>query len=428
MNKFLPIINENKKSFLGIPVYRKIYYENFVKTYICGIKIKKINIPQKSNTAINKKSNDEKSKISKNILVRPLNKNNQYTNNLCIGIKIKGGLGDILIGINYLFYVKKLINSNATIDIYAHRNLTLVKSLLPKNNFFNKIFLDNDISDAGNDNYDLFIVLNRYPDIRRKNMSKIFYFAPELVDFIHNCEKFRLEHINFFNYLPVCDGMSNYLSEILNKKRIQQPDIYNMFNISEKFSYELDITEAAKRNFNLWNLSNCKYITIHRGCDDKQSLNSIKLWPLSYYNSLVKYIKENFPTLQIIQLGINDDRCPAFDNIDLNLVGKTSIEDIKIILKNSLLHIDGEGGFIHLRHALNGGPSVVLFGPTSPLFYGYSENINLRSNGCKYPCEWVINDWQSRCCRGYFKHPCMYALTPEFVFKNIKLFLENYDA
>ena len=52
--------------------------------------------------------------------------------------------------------------------------------------------------------------------------------------------------------------------------------------------------------------------------------------------SLVKYIKENFPALQIIQLGINDDRCPAFDNIDLNLVGKTSIEDIKIILKHYL--------------------------------------------------------------------------------------------
>lgn len=42
-------------------------------------------------------------------------------------------------------------------------------------------------------------------------------------------------------------------------------------------------------------------------------------------------------------------------------------EKLKVILKHAKLHIDSEGGLVHLRHAIKGGPSVVLFGPTSPL-------------------------------------------------------------
>ena len=91
------------------------------------------------------------------------------------------------------------------------------------------------------------------------------------------------------------------------------------------------------------------------------------------------------------------------------------------------VNIDNEGGNVHLRHALNGGISAVIYGPTAPEFYGYSENINLRGNGCKYPCEWVINNWQANCARGFESEnlPCMNSLTPEIVFNNIKKVLED---
>ena len=91
------------------------------------------------------------------------------------GIKLKGGLGDILVGINYLNYiVKTLPKENIIIDVYAHRNLQLVASLLPADHFINGVYLDDAISDNGNDKYDLFVVLNRYPDVRRKNIRGKF--------------------------------------------------------------------------------------------------------------------------------------------------------------------------------------------------------------------------------------------------------------
>ncbi|CDA17540.1 predicted protein [Acetobacter sp. CAG:267] len=338
---------------------------------------------------------------------------------LKIGFKLKGGLGDILIGANYLYKIRELIGyKNICIDVYAHRNLSLVTALFPKQGFVNHIFLDGDIED-NNGQYDLFVVLNRFPDVRYKNLKKIYLYAPDLIDFVQACEKFRLKHLRFFDHLPVCDGEANTILEILKKKRIQQCDIYDLFNITENFNYELPLNPSSVTNIKNLDLAGTKYITIHRGTDDKQTENSIKLWPIHFYNTLISYIKNSFPDILIVQLGINEIRCPSFDNIDLNLVGKTSVEDLKVLLKNSFLHIDNEGGMVHLRHALHGGVSCVLFGPTSPEVYGYSENLNLRGNGCPMACEWVINSWQSRCVRGFHTLPCMNSLTPEFVFSQL---------
>lgn len=399
--------NITKHKLFGITVFKIKKTTRYKKKYICGLRI-------------------SKRRIYSTHILNSFSGISTGGDTFRFGIKLKGGLGDILIGINYLNYiVKTLPKENIIIDVYAHRNLQLVASLLPADNFINGIYLDDAISDNGNDKYDLFVVLNRYPDVRRKDMDRIYAFCPDLIDFVHACEKWRLENIRIFNHLPVCDGESNYISEILNKKRIQQPDIYNLFDVKESFSYELNLDETAINRFNQLGLKPNKFITIHRGIDDRQVKNSVKLWPFNFYNALVKLIKEEYPSIKIVQLGINAERCPEFDGVDLNLVGKTSLEDVKVLLKNSLMHIDGEGGFVHLRHALNGGKSVVIFGPTSPAFYGYAENLNLRGNGCSEPCEWIINNWQAFCCRGYSKVPCMYSLTPEFVFRNIKNAMEK---
>ena len=398
-------MSDKKIKFLGITVYKRKTKGNTTITRF-------LNVPVWKNNDTRKVTNQTKENFKENNILK-------------IGIKLKGGLGDILIGLNYLYNVFKNINKqNVIIDIYAHRNKDLVAALIPVDTFINNLYLDGDIAD-NNNTYDLFIVLNRYPDVCKKDMTKIYKYAPELIDFVQACEKWRLENIRFFNHLPVCDGESNKLSEILEKKRIQQPDIYNLYKIQEEFSYQLNIKEDAINFFKTLNLTNKRFITIHRGVDDRQVENSVKLWPSEYYNTLLEYIKEAFPDIVIVQLGINHKRCPLFENIDINLVGKTSLEELKIILKTSLLHIDCEGGMVHLRHALCGKPSIVLFGPTSQKFYGYQENINLRGNGCPYPCEWVINNWQSQCARGFFKHPCMHSLTSEFVYAKAKEVLEK---
>lgn len=405
----LPVIYQHIKKadvsehkLLGITVFKIKKTAGCRRKYLCGLQISKKRI-----------HNDEISRSFSGIKTEG--------GTFKFGIKLKGGLGDVLIGINYINYiVKTLPKENITIDIYAHGNMQLLKALLPVDNFINSVYPDGAISDNGSEKYDLFIFICRYPDVRRRNMEKICAFYPDLVGFVHACEKWRLENIRFFDYYPVCDGESAYLSEILGKKRIQQPDIYNLFDVKESFSYKININETAVKRFNGLGLEPNKFITIHRGVDERNPSNSVKTWPVDYYNALIKLIRGKYPDIKVVQLGLNVERCPEFDNVDLNLVGKTTVEDIKVLLKNSLLHIDGEGGMVHLRHALRGGRSIVMFGPTSPTFYGYTENLNLRGEGCSEPCEWVIQNWQDSCCRGYSEAPCMYSLTPEFVFENVK--------
>lgn len=393
-----------KIKFLGIPVGRRIYLPESIKTYLFGIKIQKKIIPL---NIVNR---------SKSAVIPD--------NTVKIAFKLKGGLGDILIGGNYIYIWKKemlydIQGKKLQIDIYAHRNKNLVSALFPHtNNFIDNIYLDADVKDDTS-KYDMFVVLNRYPDVRHKNMQKLYNLSPKLIDFVHACEKWRLDNLRVYNHKPVCDGQINIVNEILGKKRIQQADIYNLYNISEKFSYQLDFTPDAIEFFNSLNLSEKKFITIHRGVDDNQSANSTKLWPYEYYNNLIRYIKNTYPKLIIVQIGINKDRCQTFEGVDIDLVGKTTIEDLKILLSKAILHVDIEGGLVHLRHALNGGCSVVLFGPTSIETYGYSENINLRGQGCPFPCEWIINKWQENCAKECQRMPCMISLTPEFVFSKI---------
>ncbi len=167
-----------------------------------------------------------------------------------------------------------------------------------------------------------------------------------------------------------------------------------------------------------YGISALQFITVHRGNDLKNKANCVKLWPIGYYGILVKMLKQKYPEYQIVQLGVNKERCPDMENVDINLVGKTSLEDVVFLLKHSALHIDCEGGFTHLRHALHGGKTVVLFGPTDIAYYGYSENINLRTDVCS-GCEWVREKWLESCIKEMRNPACMYSLTPEYVFSEI---------
>ena len=130
---------------------------------------------------------------------------------------------------------------------------------------------------------------------------------------------------------------------------------------------------------------------------------------------MVKQLKSLFPSYIFVEIGAG--RGPRLKGVDISITGKTTIEEIKAILKNAILHIDGEGGLVHLRHALQGGCSCVLFGPTSPEVYGYEENINLKSSACPIHCEFYSRTWQKKCLKG--KRICMESLTPKYVLDRI---------
>lgn len=352
------------------------------------------------------------------ILALFINENIKFNkNNIIILFDVKGGLGDAIIASNFIncFYnyvkdpnikIKIIYNSKEIIDT--------IFSGLPKD----IVLHTNTIGIKTN----LRIELNRFPKVPLKIKTK----NPRLNNILNTWHNFFFYNHKLIDTQPNFDGLANDYAEILELKRINQADIGGILNLSEAFEYKIPIKNEAAilKNFTL---SNIKYITIHLGRPiGIKALTNNKLWPEEYWQILIKNLKKQYPDYTLVLLGINKKRIfRIFEDIDIDLRNKTSLEDIKIILKNSLLHIDTEGGFIHLRHALKGGPSVVLFGPTNPKIYGYTENLNLRSKSCLKPCEWVTNDWMTRCPRRNNKNICMKSLTPDIVFYETKRFIDN---
>ena len=151
--------------------------------------------------------------------------------------------------------------------------------------------------------------------------------------------------------------------------------------------------------------------------DNMEGNKSTRVWPVEYYENLVDLIKQNYPSYQIVQIGSSD--CSAINGCDFNLCGKTSFEELLSILNNSSLHIDNEGGMVHLRHFMEQKPSVVLFGPTGEDVYGYDENINLSVRPCPFSCEWLKKDWRNKCIKTNNKAECMQNITPTAVMNKI---------
>lgn len=145
----------------------------------------------------------------------------------------------------------------------------------------------------------------------------------------------------------------------------------------------------------------------------------IKTWPFDHYEKLIPMIKKRFSGIQVVQLG--DGRTERVKDADLVMFGK-SLEVVKYILRDSLLHIDNESGLPHLATQL-GTKCVVLFGPTPVWFWGYPQNINIVSEECK-ECQAMIRDWYVKCLR-YDEPKCMRSITPERVFAEVAGYLEE---
>lgn len=340
-------------------------------------------------------------------------------NQINVGFLLRGGMGDMVVLANYVYkFREKYGYENLRIDVFIHNSYNSAKVIMRDGYVVDHIYPEQGYENKFRD-YDLFLNVSRYPDIKRRDLKKIATIMPELIEYVFLCERFRSENVRFFTHAGITDGQSAMLSIIKGKKRIHQPDVYGFLGVKEEYEYNIPIMEDELEYLDDMELKGRKFITINRGVDTNYTKNSIKLWPQFYYNTLVKMLKAKYPDIILVQLGASYDRCQTFEGIDMDLIGKTNLEQVKVLLKHSLVHIDGEGGMAHLRHALNGGKSVVMFGPTSSEFFGYCENENIVGNGCNTWCEWAVNNWQEGCLRGYGNAPCMCSIIPERVMRSV---------
>lgn len=340
-------------------------------------------------------------------------------NALLVAFIPTGGIGDNIIFANYLAFFKEKFN-NVIIDIFpANKSADCV---FEDNYLIRKLVYEKDLRPE-NEDYDLVIGLMRYPEIMYADYERVRILNQQLLDYIFLCREFRISNPRFFISGPSCDGQSAYQSLLSGRRRINQSDIFDFLGVNE-YKYRMPSKVQEKDVLQKFGLKRKKYITIHRGWNMDHKKH-VQLWPMEYYNKVILKIKKAYPYITIVQIGADELRCPAFDNIDVSLVGRTSMEEMKWILKNSFVHIDGEGGLVHLRYAMKGGTSVVLFGPTNPDFFGYKENVNIIGEGCNCNCEWLTDSWIDYCAAGYEEAKCMKSIKPDIVFRAVEKYFEK---
>ena len=332
---------------------------------------------------------------------------------LSIAFQIVGGLGDALIALNYIEAFRRKYDADHIklyLETISRRNA--YKALVPDQSIFTGI-CDISEEDVCPERYHLYIRIQRYPDILYADKQRIARLCPGLIDYIQLIEKFRIFHPRYFEKDFVADGISAAYESVCGRKRYEQPDVYGYLGLSEQYLFSLNTdTDALK----IYGLNEANYITIHRGTEEKNyAESSVKLWTLDGYNAVFRFLNEAYPEFPVVLVGSEYEREDRIRFNGINLLGRTTLPELASIVGSARLHIDTEGGLVHLRHAVSAEPSIVLFGPTSSEFFGYEENENIRSSSCPYPCEWMREDWSRECIREDKRRICMENIRVESV-------------
>lgn len=343
--------------------------------------------------------------------------------NVNISFALCGGVGDIVISAVYIQQFIKKLDCDYNINIFVYQPVEHIKELFFGYEKMLNIF---NMSDLYKKPADIVIVFNiQLPEIMFFRLKYISSKSSFLLKYFTAISDFNKEHENIVSKSEIFKQQT--LLNILGKNRITGMDVANAIGLTEESDFQIVLKPDSQDFLGKYGLKGKKYITFSYSVDiNNKYKTSTRLWPVEYFNDLLSKIRRYYPDIKIVRLGTNSPS--DISGVDLNLVDKTSFEELLVLLNNSTLHIDGECGMVHLRHFLSRKPSVVLFGPTSPTTKAYKENINIRSNICSCNnCEWLMGEnWQKMCIKtGGPYSACMKAITPDYVFNNIKKVLES---
>lgn len=331
--------------------------------------------------------------------------------------RIEGGFGDHITGARY---IRDLIKETGefTFDIYSpHPDFAvwIFKCFpgfqsaysehfawpLTKRGYKVKIGVTDFVENRGIEN-----VSGNQPDHIRR-----------LLRVVEKMDKARREIRNldqFISHHPFMDNFHAKTAATMGYRRHNFMHALSDIKYSEA-KLSLDTEADVKPKFGLPQI----YITIADGYEYSfhtsraAKVYSTKSYP--YYEKLIALIKQRFPNIFIIQVG--KDVGKPMIGADLVLLNKTSLRELAAVLKNSRLHIDNEGGIVHLATSL-GVKCCVIFGPTPLEYFGYDENINIAPPVCGN-CYWITEDWMSNCPRGYGEARCLTQQRPETILNRI---------
>lgn len=219
---------------------------------------------------------------------------------------------------------------------------------------------------------------------------------------IENIKKGSILYQREINNRPHFDGYFGQKVALLGLKRHNFGHYLAGIEYNKK-SWSIDVDESI---FDEIKIFSNEYITVSNGYDDAikpgESGLITKVFP--YFDDVLKILKNKIPeNIKFIQIG--SANCSPLKNVDINLTGETNLKQVSALVKKAKLHIDNEGGLVHLANIL-GVRSAVFFGPTDPNYFSYDENVNFIPNACG-GCWWMYSDWMQSCAKGDLKPRCM---------------------
>lgn len=343
-----------------------------------------------------------------------------------IAFSMEGNMGSIILRTNFVKkFVSLLPRKKVEVTIFGHPNMEITHAIFDNLDFVdyirNRIDLKKDIFEK----YDLILRIDTFPIVlyktkRLKLKSSIYSKIVERI------ERFAQDRSSWITSTAIFRPYIYQLAKMRNKNCVNCIDFDNFVGLEQNFEYKISIPDNIHIILSEHGLKEHSYITINRGSYTIPGQGEgTRVWPVKYYEKLVSLLKETFPKIKVIQLGQTAD-CPKISGVDLNLCGRTNIEELKCLLHGAITHIDGEGGMVHLRKAMNSSPSVVLFGATDPEYFGHKTNINLYSGTCSYRCCEMHDLWISKCLKSEDGVPlCLLSLTPETVYRHIADYLKT---
>ena len=331
-------------------------------------------------------------------------------NRLVIGIYPTGGFGDYIISSTLIDEIRT--ENNCRIDVFCE-NIKFGKAVFGGRENLNVLaFEEMRMSSL---RYDVILCVEHFTHVWSLNPYRVKKISPSFYKQMKKLEK-RTEEIRpMIGQQCYREAMHFMRCEKLGIDRYTEQRSGDVFKIPNHKAF-IPMDEKYLERVKDLGLDNVEYITVNRGADSMgRSGLQTKVWPKQHYDEFVKLFKKEYPNIKVIQLGTpNNDK---IENVDQYVLGE-DMEVTKWLLKESKLHIDCEGGLVHLATQL-GTKCVVLFGPTPLHMYGYKENINLQAGNC-HNCMGTHEDWAFECFRGMEKPECMWSLTPKFVFERVK--------
>jgi ADP-heptose:LPS heptosyltransferase len=314
-----------------------------------------------------------------------------------ISIRVSGGLGDYIVMARFLRDLHAAVE-DFVFDIYASTtdSAKWVFADLPgfracrPDIFFERTKADYDLSMAIHQS----LAIDR-DEIRWRELRRF----PKLLHTCNQLLKYQKEIAVFVEHQP---RMDNFLAR---KAVFADRTRHNFLHHMAEIAFGGNLLPLPFKHVEIPQ----PYVTVHNGFDPRFIISgsrATKCYP--YFADVVAQIKERHPGVAIVQLGTSTSEAMA--NVDHNLIDRTSLEEVAGLIRNARLHIDNEGGLVHLASCF-GVKSCVVFGPTPVDYFGYDENINVPPPICG-GCWWINETWMDRCPRLFASPICMAQQDP----------------